>query len=40
MSIRAVSKRCVRDSVRMVKQQKSDGLWYWVCPVCGWEDPV
>lgn len=39
MTVKAVSKRCIRDSVRMV-QKEIDGVMFWVCPVCGWEDPV
>lgn len=40
MTVRAVSKRCVVDSTRMIKELGPDGVWYWVCPVCGWTDPV
>lgn len=39
MTVRAVSKRCPVDSTRMT-QTTIDGVAFWVCPVCGYLDPV
>jgi len=34
-----VSKRCPYDGVRLV-QQEEGGIMFWVCPNCGYEEPV
>ncbi|MGL4755986.1 MAG: hypothetical protein ACRCXB_26815 [Aeromonadaceae bacterium] len=39
-TVRAVTPRCPRDSTKMIKVTKADGVTYWTCPVCGFEDPI